>query len=507
MLKMLVAKAINSGAYKNFVEGTQNPQLSYQLLEKEILALYARGSFWKEQIGRFDSINDFPITDYEFYRATIERTLSQKVSPFTNDDIHFWCTSSGTSAAPKLFPLSTTYTKQLLRISSTYTYFLAKALGRSIGQPLIFFPSTASNRFSPAGIEIGFISRFMFLRQPKIIRRGYALPAEVFESDALLKEWGPLYGLSTDICAIMGTVPSLISTFCDQIDGRKDELFNILSGSKPWPKGLPPRKVSKARLKVIEQAFARSPFVMKELWPHLGLLITWKGSTAGLQVPLVEKYNQGQAKYCDGLYSATEGWVTVSTLENTDVGCPMHMNSTFAEFIEEGNAIVTGNLQKPWELEVGKRYEIFMSQAMGFARYRLRDVVLCKGFYGKSPILEFLYKEGNIVSLGQTRFNEMDILAAIKQTGFTHPFEWTIAPASDGLGMIFHTTHVAPTLAKRVNEMDNLLARLNPEIIADYEMGLLRPMEVKLLDTNHPFWLAGRHGQGKMRILTRNPLT
>lgn len=506
MLKSIAARLLNRASYKSFTKGTKDPKQSYRELEDEILGLLKQGKFWREKMGAFTSLSEFPITDYEYYRSTIKASADEKTSPFTGEEIHFWCTSSGTSAEPKLFPISETYRKQLLRISSAYTYFLARKLGPNMSYPLIFFPATASGNFSKAGIEIGFISRFMFMKQPKMFRKGYAIPEEVFLSDELLKKWGPLYALSTDICAIMGTVPSLISTFCEQIENRKEELVGILTNKLPWPEGLPVRKISPERLETIKNAFSKSPFVMKELWPHMDVIVTWKGSTAGLQLPQVEKYNQGRIDYCDGFYSATEGWITVSTFENEEVGCPMHMQSTYVEFIEEGFDIVSAHLKKPWEIEIGKKYEIFLSQAMGFVRYRLYDVVLCKGFRGQAPVLEFVYKSGNMVSLGQARFSEIHLLEAIKTSGLHHNYEWTIAPANDGSGMIFHTTTLTDDLEEKVKKMDAALANLNSEIREDYQMNLLKPMKVQVLPFDHKFWVAGRHGQGKLRVLTKTPI-
>lgn len=502
MLKPYIARALNRRPNQEFIWGTQNPEAAYAKLEAEILGVLKQGSYWPKRLGGFSSLSDFPLTEYEDYRQTLNDHFNASHSPFTGEKFEFWCLTSGTSADPKVFPLTETYRNQLLRITKAYTYQLAAKIGPGFNKPLIFFPAVASGRTTEAGVEVGYISRFMFLRQPKMIRKGYAIPEEVFQKAEYLWEWGPLYGISTDVCSIMAIVPAFMGTYFDIIEKRKEELFNILAGSRPWPKGLPPRKISRERLKTVERAFSRTNFVLKELWPGLELIISWKSSTAGLQLGTVEKYNQGRVLHCDAIYSATEGWVTVPLFKDGRTGCPMHMGSTYVEFLPEGAEVNAKHLLKPWELRPGQKYEVFLSQAMGFARYRLFDVLQCNEYFNRSPVLEFVYKSGNNVAMGNVRYSDATILKAVEDTRFHHSFEWTIAPAADGTGMIFYTTRVTSDLADKVRRLDDQLAADNPVMKRDYEKGLMKRLQLRELDFHHPFWVKGRHAQAKMKVLT-----
>lgn len=505
-MKSLIARLLNRKAYRHFEFGTQHPEQAYRQLENEILGLVRQGSFWPARQKQMNSINDFPITDYETYRSVLSKAFQESISPLTGEKIDFWCTSSGSSAEPKLFPMTETFRQQLLRISGALSYFVARRLGRNMNYPLIFFPGTGTGQKSPAGVEIGFISRYMFLKLPSFIRNSYAIPAELFENDLLLSEWGPLYGMAKDISSMLAILPAIIAHYCETIENRKQEYFEILSGKRPWPAGIPPIKVSAARLQQIEKAISKTPFSMQELWPHLNLIVSWKGSTAGLQIPRLEKFRQGKIYFSDAIYSATEGWMTVPTLQNEGVGNPLHLGATYVEFLPENAEVKAENLLKPWQLKVGENYEVFLSQGMGFIRYRLLDVVRCNAFYHRSPILEFMYKAGNMVSMGQTRFSEVNILEAVRQTGFYHPHEWTIAPAADGTGVIFHTVKTEPGLEEQVRKMDSALALINSEIEDDYVKGLLQRMRVQLSPSDHPFWVSARHAQGKQRVLSKKPL-
>jgi hypothetical protein len=61
-------------------------------------------------------------------------------------------------------------------------------------------------------------------------------------------------------------------------------------------------------------------------------------------------------------------------------------------------------------------------------------------------------------------------------------------------------------LEENIKKMDLNLSLINPEIIDDYKNHLLRPMEINILPTDHKSWEAGRHGQGKLKVLTKTPI-
>ena len=510
-MKYRIVQLINRRAHLDFVQSSKDPQKRYKDLENEILNCISHSVFWKSQSIKISQISDFPISDYEIYRPTLERSFLEAaenpISPLNGEPIRFWCLSSGTSSEPKKFPITSSFSKQMLRISGALSYNIASHLKSDLKYPIVFFPATNSGNKTLSGVEVGFISRYMFLNQPALVRKSYGLPEFIFEDDKLLSEWGPIYGAATEVSCLLATVPSLLTNYCESIQNRKDEIFAYLSGSKKWPSSLPQPNLSKQRLAQIEKAFTNSNLQMQELWPHLKLIVSWKGATAGLQVPRLQKFNLKNIPFADAVYSATEGWMTVPLLQGPEAGTPLHPGSTYVEFFPEDEEIEPARLLKPWELEVGKNYEVILSQAMGFIRYRLKDVVRCNGFFNQTPILEFLYKAGNMVSLGHTRFSEVQILEALRLTGFNHPFEWTIGPAADGAGMIFYSTHVNTALISAVQKFDQKLSDLNPEIADDYKQGLLRPMQVQRLSMEHEFWKAGRHGQGKLRVLVQVALS
>ena len=58
------------------------------------------------------------------------------------------------------------------------------------------------------------------------------------------------------------------------------------------------------------------------------------------------------------------------------------------------------------ELEVGEDYEIVVTNLSGFYRYRLQDVVRVTGYYNETPMIKFLYRKNQLLSIAGEKTNE-----------------------------------------------------------------------------------------------------
>ncbi|MDI9637462.1 GH3 auxin-responsive promoter family protein [Geitlerinema splendidum] len=66
-------------------------------------------------------------------------------------------------------------------------------------------------------------------------------------------------------------------------------------------------------------------------------------------------------------------------------------------------------------LSVGERYEIVVTTLAGLYRYRLGDIVQCVGYYNRTPIVEFLYRQGSLLNLYNEKVSEQTIFSALTQ--------------------------------------------------------------------------------------------
>lgn len=506
-MKWLVARLLNRRGHREFIQATRDPRAATERFWAETRAELLNGVHWRGRLSPTSSYRDFPISTYEDYRDSIERSFRSGISELTGAPVRFWCESSGTSGTPKYFPVTDTYLEQIQRTTKAFSYAVAGVCRWRFNQPIVYFAATRSHRFSPSGVEIGFISGHIYRSLPPLIRRSYALPVEVFESDERFFEWGPLYAMARDISGLFATIPSLVTRYAERIEARGlAEYLPILRGEKPWPAGLPPVRVGSARLRRIERALAKRPFDFRDLWPSLSLITTWKSSVCAWQLPALQRYNRSRVMIVDGFYSATEGWVGVSLMRE-GTGSVCHPLACLVEFCEEGVEPSPDRLKQSWELEVGKRYEIFFTQSMGLIRYRIHDVVECTGFYNRSPIIEFQYKSGNVLSLGQTRFRDSHLLEAIEATGFEPRGSWAFGPSAEGDRLCFYTDsdEEAGSLDRKLAALERELRKKNPEIDQDLASGVIKPMKFHRLPPDHPVWASMRHAQGKQKVLLKVP--
>ena len=115
------------------------------------------------------------------------------------------------------------------------------------------------------------------------------------------------------------------------------------------------------------------------------------------------------------------------------MGFAMHMedpsyllllDGNFYEFmpIEEECGVLPEQPLLLHELEVGKHYEIIITNRSGLYRYRIRDVVKIVGYEGETPYLEFAYRANRVTDLCGSHITDEFVSTAVggveKEMGF-----------------------------------------------------------------------------------------
>ena len=67
------------------------------------------------------------------------------------------------------------------------------------------------------------------------------------------------------------------------------------------------------------------------------------------------------------------------------------------------------------ELEVGEDYRIIVTNLSGFYRYQLHDVVRVTGYYNEAPMLRFVYRENQLISIEGEKTNEEELRWAMEK--------------------------------------------------------------------------------------------
>ncbi len=480
-------------AFNSFARAAQAPEAAQQKVWSEVRSVLDKASYWGATAkGR--SLEEFPITDYETYRETLMKMQSERVSSLSGEEIIFWAESGGTSGPAKLFPLTRLFQRQFQRTMGPYLHANATRFPGFADQPVAYLAGLLPQKTAPSGIGIGYISGFNYQNIPSFLKKLYALPSAVFSDADSFQKWAPVYAAASDISALFAITPSMAEQFVEALLMDRERIWRLLNKNSRIP-------VSKTRLHQLEKSFSIENPSLKDLWPSLSVLGCWKTSSCALQLNKFERFLQGKTPVADAIYSATEGWTTVPIFGET--GGVLHPSAHVVEFHDASTTVQARSLVKPWELEVGKEYEIFLTTAMGFVRYRLYDVLQCTGYWHHSPILEFRRKAGNQISLGSMRITENELISSLHAAGVALRGPYCYAPNKNGNGLVFLACDEWDLDVQKQAKVDAALRDLSPYYRNDIADGYIVPIQIHPLPKEHRLWHRQGHAQEKPRILVQ----
>ena len=115
-----------------------------------------------------------------------------------------------------------------------------------------------------------------------------------------------------------------------------------------------------------------------------------------------------------GAYASSEALMGCA-VKTDDPSYLLLVDNVFFEFVPIDKDI--SDLDRPLlinEVEVGKLYELIITNRSGLYRYRIRDVVKIVGFEGDTPYIEFAYRANFVTDLCGAHINGEHLAAGIK---------------------------------------------------------------------------------------------
>ena len=171
-----------------------------------------------------------------------------------------------------------------------------------------------------------------------------------------------------------------------------------------------------ARLRDVEaQCEAGFDGIARRLWPELRAVCGIRGSVYSAEDAALEYYTRGVPRHFFCLVSS-----------ECFMGIPLRMDeavyalmprSAFFEFLpygtgegkpgQEGES--AGETLLPHELEIGKDYEIIITNFSGLYRYHTWDVVRVEDFYGRSPMVSFRLRRNLALNLCGEKYDSLSL--------------------------------------------------------------------------------------------------
>jgi GH3 auxin-responsive promoter len=386
-------------------------------------SLYGR----EHSFSSIQNIRDFqqavPLNDYDCLQPYIEKAAAGEPGVLTSESPFMFATTSGTSGARKLIPITRSYVKEFRRASVVSGFNLLK-----------HFPSVAKGValtvFSPAeesrtigGIPCGAITGRLYLEEPALVKKYVSpIPYEVFVIADYESRYYTLLkcALGLPITSIYTLNPSTIMIIARRLQLYGERLVKDLHDGTLTPPGSLPALVrdavshfnrpDPARARTLSKLLERGPLRPPEVWPDLSMISCWTKAAASFYLQDFPQFF-GDTPICDITYGASEGRGTVCLSPAEQM---LAIRSHFFEFIEE-STIESANpkVYVADELETGRSYYILFTTSGGLYRYNINDIVKVVGWHNNAPLLEFLHKGGNISSFTGEKITESQVTKAV----------------------------------------------------------------------------------------------
>jgi hypothetical protein len=499
-----------SKLHRKFTRATKDVKATQLSVLDEILR-YAADTVFAREHG-FDAIcnhRDFaknvPVADYEDLRPYIDRhTKGEENVLFPGKPI-MYNRSSGTTALPKLIPITPYNLERTIKDrGKLWLYGLVRDFpGIYKGKDLTLVSPAVEGHVAD-GTPFGSLSGLVYESIPGFMKLVHSAPecAMIIE-DYNAKIYSLLrFALPSDITSIFTGNPSTVHNLVTKADLFKESLIrDIRDGTLKKDLDIDPRIRAEMEDRLSPDpdrgaaldklAGASDALRPADYWPNLRLVHTWKNGNCRLVIPKLIPWFKPGTPILDFGYLASEITATDLIVPETD-GSILSVLNGFYEFrlCDKGNR-GEGDFLMAHELEVQKRYFVYVTTFSGLYRYDMNDVLEVVGHFNGAPILRFLFKGKGITSIQGEKFSEEQFIESVKTaadaTGIRHDFFVGFADADKQryeLYIEFLDAYRGVELDRFAQVVDEAMCRLNLEYDAKRKSERLKPLTVVTVGAN-----------------------
>jgi GH3 auxin-responsive promoter len=368
-----------------------------------------------------------PIVRYADIEPEIERTARGEASVLVTEPVRRFFQTSGSSAAPKTIPVTSSFIGDKSRAFGLYWGMLFERhpdahTGKVVGN----FSDSGGSYTLPSGRQVSSEGSYWSKVGAATQKRGKSpLPkfiGAIADSSARYYTVARILA-EENVSLFMALNPSTILLLFRKMNEHRDALIRDVERG-----GLSPDfPVSDEVRAHVSASYAGNPARARELrahldrggelfaqnvWSGLRLVVSWRSPMQRPYLQLLEPH-LGAVPQRDYILMASEGIIAIPHVDHRSGGLlatPIH----FYEFVREHEA----DLPQPetllaHELEVGKNYVVLLSTSAGLYRYNIGDVLHVSGIEGRTPIVEFLYRAGATSSITGEKLTEDQVVEAV----------------------------------------------------------------------------------------------
>ncbi|KAK3099344.1 hypothetical protein FSP39_003018 [Pinctada imbricata] len=392
---------------------------------------YGKTYNFSEIKSREDFVQQHPLTFISHYKSYVDKMMEGKDDILTKDKPIIFAVTSGTSGTSSVLPMT-----QRQRINffvqgvAVVYHSMLQAFpdSRKLQKSLKFF-YTPRWRTCEAGVPVGPNSSSP--TNTRQLLNVYSTPKAGFE---ILSEPEALYihllfGMKDKhIGMLEANFSSIILSSFKALDIHWKDIIEDIEKGRVNPnlkidddvrneldKVLKP---DSSRAQELREAFEGGPIgLAKRIWPNCHLMLAADSGSFELPANILRETYCKNLPIYSPLYAASEGLLGVNVWP---LKHPSHYllapKSMFFEFIpvehckEDQPATLFLD-----QVQLGEEYELVISTAGGFWRYRFGDVVRVTGFYNQCPIIEFMYRQGQFLNVRGEKTSESSFYQALSK--------------------------------------------------------------------------------------------
>ncbi len=425
---------------------TKNPVKAQQSTLKKIINRNKNCEYGKKyDFANIKSIEDFqnkvPITTYEDYEPYVERIIKNKEKNlmFTGPNIRY-CSSSGSVGKPKILPKSIKdlWNMQCIGFScsvATAFHHLKKHGVRMPEQmgPLVLILTghpLEDGKMCNGAAQIPLrylmpIMRFFCTSPNSLLNPEHE---ELLDTSYLQLR----FALENRRVSYLGSlVVTLLTTMFDYLEENWEMLCDDIEKGiinpnikitpelrKEYSKKFKPNPKRAAELRA-EFAKGFEEPIAPRIWPKLTWAYGMVGSNLKVYVEKLRKSIGPNVPIHNMGYAAAEGFFAMATELDVHDGVLLP-HCIFFEFLPVNDDEEGGDENvKPLlihQLEVGKKYEMVVSNFSGLYRYRMEDVVQVTRMHNNTPMIEFLYRRNLGMNIANEKTTTQMVDFAAKET-------------------------------------------------------------------------------------------
>ena len=374
-----------------------------------------------------------PLTEYDDYVPYIQRMMDGEENLLTAEPPRYFAMSTGSIGVPKYVPVSQAELNKYTRYSAEMAFGVADEYyrnttgrglpgGRGLNAVELRVMQTAS------GAGRGAISSTLMSSMKDLVPDLLSAPWEVVcpgqEMD--MKYLKARFALQdrelvfmdaafmTGLVDLMDYIRDNYEVLCRDIyHGRIDRDIRIPEEVRSALKDSlkPDRQRAKELLREFREGFD-SPIIPR-IWPKM----SWIGGigTGGFfpYARRMRKYSGKNIPFNNLCYAASESLIATAR-HMGDESYVLIPDGGFYEFlpVDCEDESKTLNID---ELEIGEDYRVIVTNLSGFYRYRLHDVVRVTSYYNETPMIRFVYRENQLISIAGEKTNEEDLRWSMEQ--------------------------------------------------------------------------------------------